>query len=86
MGEKCRFREAGDAVTDESTGLWVYHEGGGSGDEKLATSAENKRKKEANYNQGSCKHKAETVEKRKRSISEEGNEVQKQQHKKRSGR
>ena len=88
VGEKRRFHEAGDAVTDESTGLWVFREGGGSGDEKLVTTAENKRKKEVNYNQGSFegKEKEEAVEKRNRSISEEGNEAQKHQHKRRSGR
>ena len=45
VGEKRRFREAGDAVAGEGTGQGVRGEEGGAGGEKL----ENKRKKEAKH-------------------------------------
>ena len=78
VGEKRRFREAGDAVAGEAAGQGLRVEGGDVGGEKL----ENKRKKEAKHKQGSFegKGKEEAVEKRKRPLFEEGSETQKQQH------
>ena len=70
VGEKRRCRDACDAVAGEGTGQGLRGEGGGAGDEQL----ENKRKKESKH-----KQKEEAVKKRKRPISEAGNEAQKQQ-------
>jgi len=77
VGEKRRFRDACDAG-GEGTRQGLRGEGGGAGGEKL----EIKRKEEAKHKQGSFEGtgKEEAVEKRKRPLSEEGNEPQKQQH------
>jgi hypothetical protein len=73
--EKRRIHEACDAGA-EGTGQRMYGEGGGAGGEKL----ENKTKKETRHKQGSIggKDKEETVETRKRPLSEEENEVENQ--------
>jgi hypothetical protein len=79
VGEKRRFREAGDVMAGEETGQGLRGEGGAAGGEKL----ENKRKKEAKHKpQGSFqgKGKEEALEKRKRPLSEEGNKAQEQLH------
>jgi hypothetical protein len=77
VGEKRRFRDACDAG-GEGTGQGLRGEGGGAEGEKL----ENKTKTEAKHKQGSFqgKGKEEAVEKRKRPLSEEGNEAQEQHH------
>ncbi len=49
VGEKRRFRDAGDAVAGEAAGQGLRGEGGGAGGEKL----ENKRRKEAKHMLGS---------------------------------
>jgi hypothetical protein len=78
LGEKRRFRDTCDAGGEE-TGQGLRGEGGAAGGEKL----ENKTKKEATHKpQGSFQGqgKGEAVEKRKRPLSEEGNQAQEQQH------
>jgi hypothetical protein len=77
VGEKRRFRDACDAG-GEGTAQDLRGDGGGAGGEKL----ENKRTKEAKHKQGSFegKGKDEAVDKRKRPVSEAGNEAQTQQH------
>ena len=82
MGEKRRFLDASDAGGEE-TGQRLRAEGGGAEDKKL----EKKRQKEAKHNQGSFegKGKVEAVEKRKRPLSEEVHETQKQKHEEAEG-
>jgi hypothetical protein len=82
VGEKRRFRDACDAG-GEGTGQGLRGEEGGAGGEKV----DNKRKKEAKHKQGSFegKGKEEAVEKRKRPLFEEDNEVPKQQHEQGAG-
>ena len=74
MGEKRRFREACDTVEGQQT----HGEGGGAGDEKL----EKKIKKEAKHKHDGFegKENEEAVKKRKRPLTEESNEEEKQQH------
>ena len=76
MGEKRRFRNACDAGGSEEAGQGLRGEGGGAGGEKL----EKKRKKEAKHKLGSFEGngKEEAVKTRKRCLSEESNEAQKQ--------
>jgi hypothetical protein len=77
VGKKRRFRDACDAGS-KGTVLGLRGAGGGEDGEELET----QRNKEAKHKQGSFQGKGEVeaVEKRKRPLSEEGNEAQEQQH------